>query len=192
MVLVAILVVPVSWVLIGISTGSAAVARWIAVLGVGVVLARVAWSTSDAGPALLIAVLPLLTVTVVVAGILAYSWPRATTRAVRDCAHRNGWRLVDPRDLRLPPLPLPVGRTWSARNVVQTQDCLAFEVRWLHWNGLLCRRRRLSAFVATLPVGSRSRSTCTTTGGSVPRNPAAGCGSGGAASTRHPVRRCSG
>ncbi|TCC31321.1 hypothetical protein [Kribbella sindirgiensis] len=152
MFLVAVLVIPTVWVLIGISTGTASVAQWIAVLGVGAVLVRVAWSTYDAGPALLLAVLPLLTVVVVLTAVLAYSWPRATTREVRDCAHRNGWRIVDPRELRLPSLPLPVGRTWSARNVVQTPDGLAFEVRWLQWSGLLCRRRRLSVFVATLPV----------------------------------------
>ncbi|MET9274368.1 hypothetical protein [Kribbella sp. NPDC003557] len=152
MVLVAVVVIPVAWVLIGITAGSATVARWIAVLGVGAVLIRLAWTTYDAGLAMLLAVLPLLAVIVLLGAVLAYSWPRATTRAVQDCAHRNGWRLVDPRELRLPPLPLPVGRTWTARNVVQTSNGVAFEVRWLHWNGLLCRRRVLSAFVTTLPV----------------------------------------
>ncbi|MEU8221154.1 hypothetical protein [Kribbella sp. NPDC048915] len=152
MFLVAVLVIPAAWVLLGISTGTATFARWIAVFGVGVVAARIAWSTYDAGPAVLLAVLPLLATIVLLGVVIAYSWPRATTRAIRDAAQRNGWRVVDPRELRLPQLPLPVGRTWSARNVVQTPQGIAFEVQWLRWHGLLCRRDRLSAFVTTLPV----------------------------------------
>ncbi|WP_350274453.1 hypothetical protein [Kribbella sp. HUAS MG21] len=153
MFLVAVLVIPVSWVLIGLSAGTATVARWIAVLAVGAVLARLVWSTYDAGPAVLIAVLPLLAILVVVSAALAYLWPRATTREIKEVAQRNGWSLVDPAAVRLPALPLPVGRSWTVRNAVQTPDGIAFEVRWLQWRGPVCRPRRMSVFVATLPAG---------------------------------------
>ncbi|NIK57816.1 hypothetical protein [Kribbella shirazensis] len=152
MLLVAVLVVPAAWVLIGLSAGTAKVARWIAVLAVGAVLVRLVWSTYDAGPAVLVAVLPLLAILVLVSAALAYLWPRATTREIQEIARRNGWRVVEPSAVRLPVLPLPVGRSWSVRNVVETPDGLAFEVRWLQWRGPLCRPRRMSVFVATLPV----------------------------------------
>jgi hypothetical protein len=148
MTMVAILVLPVAWVLLGISAGSATVARWIALAAVGGVLVRLGWSAYDVGPAVVIAVLPLLLILVLAAVVLVYSWPAATTRAVKDVAQRNGWRLLDPRALELPPLPLPVGRGWTVRNVVQAPTGTAFEVRWLQWHGLLCRRRRLSVFIA--------------------------------------------
>ncbi|ADB34022.1 hypothetical protein Kfla_5006 [Kribbella flavida DSM 17836] len=45
------------------------------------------------------------------------------------------------------PLPLPVGRNWVVRNVVRADAGLAFEVRWLEWHGVVCRRRRLAVFV---------------------------------------------
>jgi hypothetical protein len=153
MLLVAVLVVPVAWVLIGLTAGSATVARWIAVLAVGAVLVRLVWSTYDAGPAVLIAVLPLLAIVLVVSAAIAYLWPRATTREIQDVAQRNGWQVVEPSAVRLPALPLPVGRSWSVRNVVQTPAGLAFEVRWLQWRGPVCLPRRMSVFVATLPVG---------------------------------------
>lgn len=148
MIFVAILVLPVVWVLLGLTSGSATVARWIALAAVGAVLVRLIWSAYDVGPAVVIAVLPLLSLLVLAAVVLVYSWPQATTRALRDVAQRNGWQLLDPRELELPALPLPVGRAWSVRNVVQTPNGTAFEVRWLQWHGLLCRRRRLSVFVA--------------------------------------------
>ncbi|MFI7064697.1 hypothetical protein ACIBL3_27140 [Kribbella sp. NPDC050124] len=148
MFLVAVLVLPVAWVLLRISSGTATVARWIALAAVGAVLVRLVWSAYDVGPAIVIAVLPLLAILVLAAVVLVYSWPQATSRALQDVAQRNGWRLLDPRELDLPPLPLPVGRAWSVRNVVQTPNGTAFEARWLRWHGVLCRRRRLSAFVA--------------------------------------------
>jgi hypothetical protein len=151
--LVVLLVLPVAWVLLGLTAGTATVARWIALAAVGAVLVRLVWSAVDVGPAIVLAVLPLLSVLVLAAVVLVYSWPQATTRAVRDVAQRNGWRLLDPRELELPALALPVGRVSSVRNVVHTPNGTAFEVRWLQWHGLLCRRRRLSVFVAPrLPV----------------------------------------
>jgi hypothetical protein len=42
---------------------------------------------------------------------------------------------------------LPIGRIRVVRNVVQAHRALAFEVRWLEWHGIICRRRRLSVFV---------------------------------------------
>ncbi|WP_433160445.1 hypothetical protein [Kribbella sp. CA-247076] len=153
MLLVAVLVLPTAWVLLGISSGSATVARWIAVAAVGAVLARLVWSAYDVGAAIVIALLPLLSVLVLAAVVLVYSWPQATSRDLRDVAQRNGWRLTDQRELELPRLPLPVGRAWSVRNVIQTPSGTAFEVRWLQWHGVLCRRRRLSVFVApSLPA----------------------------------------
>lgn len=145
---VAVLVLPVAWILLRISSGTAAVARWIALAAVGAVLVRLIWSAYDVGPAIVIAVLPLLALLVLAAVVLVYSWPQAASRALKDVAQRNGWRVLDPRELNLPPLPLPVGRAWSVRNVVQAPSGTAFEVRWLQWHGLVCRRRRLSVFVA--------------------------------------------
>ncbi|QNE17757.1 hypothetical protein F1D05_07355 [Kribbella qitaiheensis] len=149
MVLVVLLALPTASVLLVVSPGASRVARWVAVVAVGALLVRLLWSLYDVGPVLLIAAVPVLALTGLAVLLLVYSWPRATSWALRDVAHSRGWRVSKEVELALPVLPLPVGRTWVARNVVQAPAGTAFEVRWLEWHGLLCRRRRLSVFVAT-------------------------------------------
>ncbi len=150
MVLVVLLALPTAAVLLVVSPGASRVARWIAVVAVGALLLRLLWSLYDVGSALLIAALPVLGLIAAAVLLLVYSWPRATSWALRDIAHSRGWRVVKDLDLALPVLPLPVGRTWVARNVVQAPAGTAFELRWLEWHGVVCRRRRVSVFVATL------------------------------------------
>ncbi|MFC9691825.1 hypothetical protein ACFTSF_24960 [Kribbella sp. NPDC056951] len=149
-VLVALTCLPAAWLLLLVSAGAATVARWIALAAVGAVLLRLIWSVYDAGPAVVIAVLPVLLLVVLIAVALVYSRPRALSRELKELAERNGWQVVDSRGLQLPTLPLPVGRAWTARDAVQTPTGVAFEVQWLQWHGVLARRRRLSVFVTTL------------------------------------------
>lgn len=150
MVLVVLLALPTAAVLLVVSPGASRIARWIAIVAVGALLLRLLWSLYDVGPALLLAAIPVVGLMVLAVLLLVYSWPRATSSALRDVAHGRGWRVAKVADLALPVLPLPVGKTWVARNGVQGPAGTAFEVRWLEWQGVLCRRRRLSAFVARL------------------------------------------
>lgn len=154
MVMFAILGMPVIALLSGMSAGPARVGRWIAVVVIAGVAARIVWSLYDAGSRaafLAIAISPLLILLALGILLLGYSWPWATTRALADAAQARGWTAYRelPPDLVLPgtALPLPVGRRWVVRNVIRTPDGAAFEVRWLEWRGLLCRRRRLAVFV---------------------------------------------
>lgn len=150
MVLVTLTVLPAAWVLLVVSAGAATVARWIALAAVGAVVLRLLWSVYDDGPAVVIAVLPVLLLVVLIAVALVHSRPRSLSHELKELAERNGWQVVDSRGLQLPTLPLPVGRAWTARDAVQTPTGVAFEVQWLQWHGVLARRRRLSVFVTTL------------------------------------------
>lgn len=78
-------------------------------MAVGAVLVRLVWSAYDAGPAIVIAVLPLLAILGLSALVLVYSWPQAASRALKDVAQRNGWQLLDPRELDLPPMEVRPG-----------------------------------------------------------------------------------
>jgi hypothetical protein len=154
MVLVVLLVVPAAFVLTMVSSGTSRVVRWIAVIAVLACGLRVVWSLYDARERAgfaAIALAPFLLLLIAAVLLIAYSWPRATTQELTDVTRSNGWQ-VDrelPKALRLPaaPLPLPIGRTWVVRNVVRAERALAFEVRWLEWHGVVCRRRRLVVFV---------------------------------------------
>jgi len=156
----AILGMPVVGLLVSGSGSPARIGRWIGVLVIAAVAVRIVWSLYDAGSRAAfaaIAISPLLVLLLVAVLLFVYSWPWATTRALADAAQARGWTAYRelPPDLDLPgtALPLPVGRRWVVRNVVRTPDGAAFEVRWLEWHGLLCRRRRLAVFVgARLPV----------------------------------------
>ncbi|MEU4395537.1 hypothetical protein [Kribbella sp. NPDC023855] len=158
MVAFAILGLPVVALLTGMSVGSARVGRWIAVAVIALAAGRIVAGLFDAGSRaafLAIAISPVLVLLVLAIALVAYSWPWATTRALADVAQARGWTAYRelPPDLVLPgtALPLPVGRRWVVRNVIRTPDGAAFEVRWLEWHGLLCRRR-LAVFVgARLP-----------------------------------------
>ncbi|MEV6281184.1 hypothetical protein [Kribbella sp. NPDC051770] len=154
MVMIILVVIPAAFVMTMISARTSRLARWIAALAVIACVARMIWSLYDAGDRAAFAVIaltPFLLLLGAAVLLIAYSWPRATTRDLAIVAQANGWQVHRdlPNDLRLPaaPLPLPIGRTWVVRNVVRTSSALAFEVRWLEWHGLLCRRQRLTVFV---------------------------------------------
>ncbi|GAA3564449.1 hypothetical protein [Kribbella ginsengisoli] len=153
MALVVIVVLPTAAMLLSVSAGAGRFARWLAVAALGALFLKLLWSLYHEGPVILLAMLPVLVILALAALLLAYSWPKATTSGLQDVAHRNGWQLFreSPSELKLPLLPLPVGRA-VVRNVVQAATGVAFEVRWLEWHGVLCRRRRLAVFVATLPA----------------------------------------
>lgn len=154
-----ILGLPVVALLTGGSVGSARVGRWIAVAVIALAAGRIVAGLYDAGSRatfLAIAISPVLLLLALAVTLVGYSWPWATTRALADAAQARGWTAYRelPPDLVLPgtALPLPVGRRWVVRNVIRTPDGAAFEVRWLEWRGLVCRRRRLAVFVgARLP-----------------------------------------
>ncbi|MFK4088959.1 hypothetical protein ACI2LF_32895 [Kribbella sp. NPDC020789] len=152
MVLIGLTILPVAWVLVWIGLGAAPVGRGIALAAVLVAILRLLWVLYDAGPVPALAVVPLLVAFFVLAVLLVYTWPRSASRAVREVAERNDWRVVRARELRLPMLPLPVGRAASVRDAVETPAGVAFEVRWVRWHWLVARRCRLSAFVRTLDV----------------------------------------
>lgn len=160
MVLIVLLVLPAAYVLTPIAGSTGRIARWIAVIAVGACGLRVVWSLYDADERAgfaAIALTPFLLLLLAAVLLIAYAWPGRTTQELKDVAQANGWQLNRelPKNLRLPaaPLPLPIGRTWVIRNVVQagrvgeSPQALAFEVRWLEWHGLVCRRRRLTVFV---------------------------------------------
>lgn len=154
MVLIVIVVLPAAAMLVTVSPGGGKVARWVTVVAISALFLRLLWSLYDVGPAVLLALLPVLVMLALAVLLLAFSWPWATTRELQDVARINGWQVFrePPKDLEVPVLPLSVGRTAVVRNVVRGPAGVAFEVRWLEWRGVLCRRRRMAVFVApTLP-----------------------------------------
>jgi hypothetical protein len=184
MILVVLVALPATFTLTLLSLNPSRVARWITVLAIGACVTRAVWSLYDAGERATfaaIALSPFLLLLVIAIGLLAYSWPKASTRELTEAARRHGWlvfrELPDGRRAARPaisgvhgevpssspiqpgvhasgmltvpstPLPLPVGRRPVVRNVVLADDGVAFEVRWLEWHGVVCRRRRLAVFV---------------------------------------------
>jgi hypothetical protein len=150
MALVVIVVLPTAAMLLALSPGAGRVARWVAVVAISSLLLKLLWTLYDVGAVVLLALLPVLVIAALAVLLLVYSWPWATTRELQDVDRVNGWQVFRelPGELALPLLPLPVGRAAVVRNVVRAAAGVAFEVRWLEWHGVLCRRRRLSVFVA--------------------------------------------
>ncbi|GAB3834059.1 hypothetical protein [Kribbella italica] len=94
MVLVVLLVVPAAFVLTMVAGATGRVVRWIAVIAVLACGARVVWSLYDArdrAAFTAIALAPFLLLLIAAVLLIAYSWPRATTRALVDTARANGW-----------------------------------------------------------------------------------------------------
>ncbi len=144
MVLVALLVVPAAFVLSMVSDTTSRAARWVAVIAVLACGVRVVWSLYDAGDRAAfaaIALTPFLLLLTAAILLIAYSWPRATTRELAAVARANGWQVSR---------ELPIGLRPSAhQQQVPAPDSPAAPVR----PAAQCGDLRLPAAPLPLPIG---------------------------------------
>ncbi|ONI72350.1 hypothetical protein BWI15_20125 [Kribbella sp. ALI-6-A] len=112
MILVVLVALPATFTLTLLSLKPSRFARWITVLAIGACVIRVVWSLYDAGERATyaaIALAPFLLILGIAVVLLAYSWPKATTRELAEAARRNGWQVFR---------EFPDGRRAAARPVV--------------------------------------------------------------------------